>query len=81
MEDFKQVLSDWDKDIVFGLKAKDCPYFLHHFYDLLDDSYIQYYLFYLASKGLFEMEVLTLSSDELRTIIAELYEQRKPRKV
>lgn len=81
MEDFKQVLSDWDKDIVFGLKAEDCPYFLHHFYDLLDDSYIQYYLLYLASKGQFQMEILTLSSSELRTIIAELYANRKKRKV
>jgi hypothetical protein len=63
--DFKDVLSDWTKDIIFGLPVEKCPKFLLDYYDLLDDSYIQYYLFYRASKGLFKKTVLSLSSEEL----------------
>ena len=65
MDDFKDVLSDWNKDIIFGLPVEKCPSFLFKYYDLLDDSYIQYYLLYLASKGQFTKEVLKLSSEEL----------------
>lgn len=75
MAEFKDVLSNWNKDIIFGLPAKKCPAFLYKYYDLLDDSYIQYYLFYLAFKGLFTKEVLNLSSSELYTEVEILYKE------
>jgi len=61
----KEVLSDWNKGIIFGLPDKKCPEFLYKYYDLLDDSYIQYYLLYLGTVGRFTKEVLKLSSKEL----------------
>lgn len=74
--DFKSVLSDWDKDIIFGLPVKKCPFFLVKYYDFLDESYIQYYLFYLASKGLYEKDILKLSSDELYIEITNIYNEQ-----
>lgn len=73
MDDFKDVLSDWNKGIIFGLPVEKCPSFLFKYYDLLDDSYIQYYLFYRASKGLYTKEVLKLSSEELYTEIENIF--------
>jgi hypothetical protein len=73
MADFKDVLSEWGKEIIFGLNVEDCPSFLFKYYDLLDDSYIQYYLLYLASQGLYSKEVLKLSSEELYTEITIIF--------
>jgi hypothetical protein len=73
MADFKDVLSEWSKEIIFGMNVEDCPSFLFKYYDFLDDSYIQYYLLYLASKGLYSKEVLKLSSEELYTEITIIF--------
>ena len=70
---FKEVLSDWNKDIIFGLPDKKCPEFLFNYHELLDDSYIQYYFFYLASKGRFTKEIMKLSSEELLNEVEILF--------
>jgi len=75
VNDFKEVLSDWKKDIIFGLPVEKCPSFLYHYYDYLDDSYIQYYLLYLGSKGLYSNEVMNMSSDELCKEIEKIYQK------
>lgn len=73
--DFKNVLSDWNKDIIFGLPVEKCPMFLYKYYDFLDESYIQYYLLYLATKGLYTNDVLKLSSNELYVEITNIYNE------
>ncbi len=73
MADFKDVLSDWSKGIIYGLPIEKCPHFLFKYYDFLDDSYIQYYLLYLASQGLYSKEILKLSSEELYTEIEIIF--------
>lgn len=75
--DFKNVLSDWNKDIIYGLPVEKCPMFLFKYYDFLDESYIQYYLLYLASKGKFTRDVLKMSSDELYIEIERIYNETK----
>lgn len=73
--DFKEVLSDWKKDIIFGLPVEKCPEFLYRYYEFLDDSYIQYYLLYLGSKGLYSNEVMSMSSERLYEEITRIYKE------
>ncbi len=73
MYDFKPVLSDFSKGIICGLPSKKYLSFIINYYDFLDSSYLEYYLYYLAITGNYKKSIIDMTPEELLKEVVHLY--------